>query len=131
MIKNFLYLVLVIIIVSGATYSYKKLNFGSKTTVLFKEMLSEEGGKGKAPGDRSKGKAKRGKKGGKGKSKGGKKGDKGKLKGGKKGGPRDGGRPIISLRNVIPYGFILAFFVLITRFLDVRIRKGFRSKPPS
>ena len=35
---------------------------------------------------------------------------------------------IISLRNVIPYTFILAFFILVTRVLDVSIRKTLKSR---
>ena len=125
--NKILYTILVIVIVVGSVYSYKKLDFGGKTTIFFKiafgdqktmmrtppkkqpapergEIKPAEGGQERP--------AMRGGRGGRG-------GDEPpKEKRGKPG--RD---KVIYLGNVIPYTFILAFFILVTRVFDLAIRK--------
>ena len=131
--KRIMYILLVVVIVTGAVYSYKRVDFGGKTTIFFKivfgdenmmmkmppkvPMQGEEGAFKPPPDFRVERKAPL-----------------------RPGGRDDHGPPkrkgmhgkpgmgkIISLRNVIPYTFILAFFILITRVLDVSIRKTLKS----
>ena len=132
--KKTMYIVLVIVIVVGTVYSYKRVDFGGKTAIFFRIVFGDESTMVKMPpkalmqGER-----------GAFKPPGGFKGErKAPLRPGARGdhGPPRGkgmhGKPgmgkVISLRNVIPYTFILAFFILITRVLDVSIRKTFRSR---
>ena len=130
-----MYIVLVIVIVIGAVYSYKRVDFGGKTTIFFKIIFGDESTMMKMP-------PKGPMQGGKGafKPPAGIKGErKASLRSGARGdhGPpgkkgmhgKPGMGKTISLRNVIPYAFILALFILVTRVLDVSIRKSLRSRP--
>ena len=133
--KRILYILLVIVIVTGAVYSYKRVDFGGKTTIFFQIVFGDqsmmrkmppkmpmqgEPGAFKPPPDfRGERKAP---------IRPGGRGDHGPPRGKEMRG-KPGMGEIISLRNVIPYTFILAFFILITRVLDVSIRKASKSKP--
>lgn len=129
-----MYIVLVIVIVVGTVYSYKRVDFGGKTTIFFKIVFGDESAMMKMPPKKSP----PGEMGSFNPPEGFKGGQEGRaIQGGRGGhGPQRGkemrGKPgmgkIISLRNVIPYAFILAFFILVTRVLDVSIRKTSRSK---
>ena len=138
MLKKIIYLVLVIVIVAGAAYSCKTLNFIQKTTMLYYAMgFGNEGGTGELQGPPG------GKKGFP--SPGGKKGpppaQAGLSSAGATGSPAGVSIPqgersmlrnprtgkLISLNEVISYTFILVFFAMVTRFLDVFIRKIYRS----
>ena len=134
MMKKILFIVLVIVIVAGAGYSYKKLDFGGKTTILFKiafgdqskvmrppPKLPPQGGKG----DLKPPEGFKGSQGPEFKPAPGRRGQ-GPPPGGKGRPGKPGMGKIIYLGNVIPYFFILAFFILITRVLDVFIRKVVR-----
>jgi hypothetical protein len=171
MSKKILYSVLVVVIVVGAGYSYKKVDFGRKTTIFFEMNFGDGGATGRSPGapggmkreprpgrerglrppnmegssarppmgrggEEASGRA--------GLPPGSQPGDEGDFRRaqGKKMPPGGGGPrgnmsmwrnprtgEIISVREVIPYSFILAFFVMITRFLDLFCRKVFRSRP--
>jgi hypothetical protein len=133
--RKVIYAVLVAVIVTGAVYSYKSLDFGGKTTILFKivsgdqDMMMRRPPK-LPPGGTSAFKPPEGFRGGQhdeftrpdGVGPPGEQGVQGLSRGkGMHGKP--GAGKIISLRNVIPYAFILAFFILVTRVLDVSIRK--------
>ena len=132
--KRIMYIVLVIVIVTGAVYSYKRVDFGGKTTIFFKIVFGDESTMMKMPpkipmqGDEGAFKPPpdfRGER--KAPLRQGGRGDHGPPRG--KGIPgKPGMGKIISLRNVIPYAFILALFILITRVLDVSIRKTVKSK---
>ena len=129
-----MYVVLVIVIVTGAVYSYGRVDFGGKTAIFFRIVFGDESTMMKMPpkspvqGEEGAFEPPRGFRGER----------KAPLRPGAKGdhGPpgRKGmhGKPgmgkIVSLRNVIPYAFILALFVLVTRVLDVSIRKMLRSR---
>jgi hypothetical protein len=132
--KRITFIVLVVVIVTGAVYSYKRVDFGGKTTIFFKIVFGDESMMMKMPpkvpmqGERGAFKPPTGFKGEQKAPFGpGARGDHGSPRGkGMHGKPGMG--KVISLRNVIPYTFILAFFILITRVFDVSIRKMRRSK---
>lgn len=132
--KRILYIVLVFVIVIGAVYSYKRVDFGGKTTIFFKIVFGDESTMMKMPpkvpmqGEKGAFKPPPNFKGEqKAPLRAGDRGDRGAPRGkGMHGEPGMG--KVISLRNVIPYAFILAFFILITRVLDVSIRKTLKSK---
>ena len=119
--NKILYLFLVIVIVAGGLISYKQLDFGGKTTIFFKIAFADENTmmrmppKKMPPGDGTF-KPPRGAKG----------------EHGPPGGKGRHGKPgmgkVIYLGKVIPYTFILAFFILITRVLDSSIRKRIRKQ---
>lgn len=125
------YIVLVVVIVIGAVYSYKQLDFGGKTTIFFKIAFGDEntmmrGPSKKPPPNEMNDPIP---------AEGGREGDAIEGRRGSQGKPKAKTRPgkpgmgkVISLRNVIPYTFILAFFILITRVLDVSIRKTLKAK---
>jgi len=146
MIKKILYWVMVVVIVVGAVYSYNKVGFGRNTAMLFQTAFGDAtsmggpgggpAGGGQAPGVRPEG--------GPGQASSGEGGSQGRpamegageqqrpnFQPGGAGGARPqgdmkmGGGPggIISVRNVIPYAFILAFFVLITCIIEKTIRR--------
>jgi len=153
MIKKIIYLALVIFIIVGAVYSYNKVDFGQKTAMLFKVVFSGDEGMRGAPGGRPPQGGAPPSMGGTGESqsrpdfrpdihnsdgsqqpqpgfrpdmprgRGPGSGPPGEMRGG-----QPPGRKLIALQNVIPYAFILAFFVLITRFVELIIRKEFSSK---
>jgi len=158
MSKKILYLVLVAVIVVGAGYSYRKVDFARKTTIFFEMNFGDGGATGRFPG--SPGGMMRGPR--HGRERGlrppnteGFSGRPGLPPGFRPDGegdfrrgqdmrmPPGGGGPrgnmsmwknprtgeIISMKNVILYSFILAFFVMLTRFLDLFCRKVFRSRP--
>ena len=128
--NRILYIVLVVVIVVGAVYSYNWLDFGGKTTIFFEIAFGDQSmmrmppkrppaagmGEFKPPEGGHEGRAVSGDRGRPGPPKG--KGMRGKPGMGK----------IIYLGNVIPYTFILAFFILITRVLDVAVRKTKKSR---
>jgi len=141
--NKILYIVLVVVIVVGAVYSYKRLDFGGKTTIFFKIAFGDQNtmmrippkkpppgdmGTFKPPEGGHEGRAIQKERGGReGRLREGGRGGHGPPRGkGKRGKPGMG--KIIYLGNVIPYAFILAFFILITRVLDVSIRKTLRSR---
>ena len=131
--NKILYITLVVIIVIGAVYSYNKLDFGGKTTIFFKIAFGDPDtmrmppkkpppanmGEFKPPEGGQEGRVMKG-------GRGGHEPPGGKVKRGKPGMGK-----IIYLGNVIPYTFLLAFFILITRVLDVAIRKTIRSRSQS
>ena len=171
MLKKILYSVLVVVIVVGAAYSYKKVDFGRKTAIFFERNFGDGGAMGRSPGSpdgmmrksrpgrerglrppnmegsparppmEGTGEEASGRPGLPPGSQPGGEGDFRRARG--KGKPPGGGGArgnmsmwrdprtgeIISVREVIPYSFILAFFVMITRFLDLFCRKVFRSSP--
>ena len=157
MLKKILYAVMIIVIVSGAVYSYKKVGFGRKIGMLFQTAFGDAnnmGGPGGRPpmGGDMEGRQRPGyRPGGEGDQsqswEGGSQGPpqmQGSMEGRQRpdfrqGGER-GGRPpqgmgrgpgpggIISLREVIPYTFILAFFIMITRLTETFIKRRFGSK---
>jgi len=171
MSKKILYSVLVVVIVVGAGYSYKKADFGRKTAIFFEMNFGDEGAPGRFPGSpngmtrgphhgRERGLRPPNMEGFPGRPPMGRGGEESSRRPGlppdfqpdgegnfrRTQGirmPPDGGGPqenmniwrnprtgeIISLQDVIPYSFILAFFVMITRFLDLFCRKVFRSGP--
>ena len=171
MSKKILYSVLVVVIVVGAGYSYKKVDFGRKTTIFFEMNFGDGGATGRFPGPPG-GMMRGPRPGGEGAlsppnierfpgrppmGRGGEEASRrpGSPPGFRPGGDGDfrrakgmrmspgGGGPrgnmnmwrnpmtgeIISMKDVILYSFILAFFVMITRFLDLLCRKVFRSRP--
>jgi hypothetical protein len=124
--NRILYIFLLVFIGIGAVYSYRQLDFGRKTTIFFKIAFGDENtmmrmppkkppagemGGFTPPNGRHEDSSIEGERGGYGPPRA--KGINGKPGMGK----------IISLRNVIPYTFILAFFILIARILDLVIRK--------
>ena len=129
--NKILYIVLVVVIVAGAVYSYKHLDFGGKTIIFFKIAFGDETTMMRMP-------RKKPPSGKIGDSRPTEEGHEGRaIEGGRRGSGPPGakgmhGKPgmgkIISLRNVIPYAFILAFFILVTRVLDVSIRKTLRAR---
>ena len=128
------YTILVVVIVAGAVYSYKRLDFGGKTAIFFKIAFGDENTLRRMPPK----KPPQGEMGDFRSPRGGHE-ERG-IKGGRRGdGPPRGnemrGKPgmgkIISLRNVIPYAFILAFFILVTRVLDVSVRKALKRRTSS
>jgi hypothetical protein len=142
MIKKIFYWVMIVVIVGGAVYSYNKVDFGRKTAMLFQmafgDATSMAGPGGGPPGGA------RGPGGDHGQPpQGGQQaqgGVEGQNRGFQPGGGEQAGRPpqgmgpgggpggsIISVRNVIPYTFIFAFFVLIVCVIEKSI-KGFRMK---
>ncbi len=140
MLKRILYYLIVIVIVVGAVISYKQLDFGNKTAIMFRILFGDQtqmmqrpkfppfqagqgqgefkppaGFEGRPRGEFGQGR-----------------GDFGPPKGpGFQGPPMMGkgmrGKPgmgkTISLVKVIPYFFILAFFILATRVIDLSIRR--------
>jgi hypothetical protein len=135
MLKKIIYLALVIIIVAGAAYSYKKVDFRQKTAMLYFSLgFGSEDGTGALNGPPG---------GKKGFPPGGKKGPPPTLSATQGTAPPGGTIPqgersmlrnprtgkLISLNDVIAYTFILAFFVMVTRFLDLFIRKVCRKEP--
>jgi hypothetical protein len=120
--NKMLYIVLIVFIVAGAVYSYRFLDFGGKTAIFFKIAFGDENTMMRMPSKKPPS------------------GETGEFRPPERGheGPgqspakRMRGKPgmgkIISLRNVIPYAFILAFFILVTRILDVTIRKILRPR---
>lgn len=152
MIKKILYWIIVVLIVGGAVYSYNKVGFGRKTAMLFQTAFGDPssmggpgGGRpmdGRGPGVRPEGASGQGGAPGGGEFKGSppaQGGGEGQNRGSQPPGGQSGGRPsqgpggggpggsIISVRNVIPYTFILAFFVLITCVIEKSI-SAFRMK---
>lgn len=125
------YIILVVVIVVGAFYSYRRLDFGRKTAVFFKIAFGDENTmmrippKKQPPGGMDEFRPPEG--GYEGRAIEGRRGSHGTPRG-KGAHGRPGMGKIISLRNVIPYAFILAFFILITRVLDVSIRKIIRAR---
>lgn len=159
MLKKIIYFIMVIVIVVGAVISYKQLDFGNKTAILFKIVFGDQtqmmqrpkfppfpGGPGQGEFKPPQG------------FEGRQRGEFGKGRGefmqgrgefGNHGGPGFQGPPMmgkgmpgfqgppggkgmrgkpgmgktISLAKVIPYFFILAFFILATRVIDVTIRR--------
>ena len=132
--KRIMYIFLVVVIVTGTVYSYKRVDFGGKTTIFFRIVFGDESTMMKMPpkvpmqGEKGAFKPPAGFKGErKAPFRQEVRGDHGPPRGkGMNGKPGMG--KVISFRNVIPYAFILAFFILITRVLDVSIRKTLRSK---
>ena len=132
--KRIMYIVLVTVIVAGAVYSYKRVDFGGKTMVFFRIVFGDEATMMKVPpkvpmqGERGAFEPPRGFEGErKAPFRPGARGDQGPP--GRKGMQgKPGMGKVISLRNVIPYAFILALFILVTRVLDVSIRKTLRSR---
>lgn len=129
-----MYGVLVAGIITGAVYSYKFLDFGGKTTIFFKIVAGDQNmmrmPPKPAPGNADfrppegfrGGERREFRPGAERFGHPGEQGAHGPFRGkGMHGKPGAGN--IISLRNVIPYAFILAFFILVTRALDVSIRK--------
>lgn len=124
-----------IVIVTGAAYSYKQVDFGGKTSIFFRILFGDQDLMKRVPPKAPFQEGKAGFKPPEG-FKGGHDGSPGARPGGQHGPPPGGkgihGKPgtgkIISLRNVIPYFFILAFFIMITRILDVSIRKASRTR---
>ena len=123
-----LYTILVMVIVVGAVYSYKKLDFGGKTTVFFKiafgnqdQMMRTPPKKQPAP-ERGEIKPAEG-----GQERSAARGGRGGRGGAKGKGGKPGMGKVIYLGNVIPYTFILAFFILVTRVFDVAIRKTMKA----
>ena len=158
MLKKILYALMVVVIVTGAVYSYKKVEFGRKTGMMFQIVFGDAnnmGGPGGRPpmgenmegrqppgfgpgGERGQAPSREGGFPGRGQMEGNMEGMQRPdfPQGGERGeGPPQGmGRGpggIISLRDVIPYTFILAFFVLITRVIEVFIKRMFYSRPSS
>jgi hypothetical protein len=137
MIKKILCLALVIFIIVGAVYSYNKVDFGQKTAMLFKVVFSGDEGMRGAPGGGPP-------QGGPPPAMGGpwqspsRPGFRPNMAQGPgpgygppremRGGQQPPSKKLISLQNIIPYAFILVFFVLITRFVELIIRKEFSSK---
>jgi hypothetical protein len=149
MIKKILYWVIVVVVVGGAVYSYNKVGFGRKTAMLFQVAFGDAnsmGGPGGAPpaGGRGPGMGPVGSAGKGGApeeggfqrtppAQGGVEGqNRGPQPGGESGGrPPQGGGPggsIISVRNVIPYTFIFAFFVLITSVIEGSLKTFGKSR---
>jgi hypothetical protein len=143
MIKKILYWIIVVVIVGGAVYSYNKVGFGRKTAMLFQVAFGDAnsmGGPGGGPpmGGRGPGVRPEGAPGQGGASRGGEfqgsppsqGGAEGQNRGSQPPGGQPGERPrqgmegggpggsMISVRNVIPYAFIFAFFVLITCVIE-------------
>lgn len=146
MLKKIIYFVVVIAIVVGAAISYKQLDFGNKTAIFFKIVFGDQDqmmqrpkfqpfSGGQAQGDfkppqgfegRQRGEF------GKGRGEFGQgRGEFGNNRGPGFQGPPGGmgmhGKPgmgkTISLAKVIPYFFILAFFILATRVIDITIKR--------
>jgi hypothetical protein len=140
MLKKIIYFVVVIAIVVGAVISYKQVDFGGKTAILFKIVFGDQAQMMQRPkfppfqGGQAQGEFKP------------PQGFEGRHKGefgpgrgefGNHGGPGFQGPPMmgkgmhgkpgmgktISLAKVIPYFFILAFFILATRIIDIAIRR--------
>jgi hypothetical protein len=157
MIKKILYWIIVVVIVAGAVYSYNKVGFGRSTAMLFQVVFGDSssmGGPGggrppmganmqgaQPPGMPPEGGLRQGQSGESGfrggpPIQGNMEGQRPNFQPGGEGGQRPqgdmrpGGGPggIISLRNVIPYTFIFAFFVLITGIIDRTIRKISQSR---
>jgi len=147
MIKKILYWVMIVVIVGGAVYSYSKVDFGRKTAMLFQMAFGDANsmagpGGGPPGGARGPGGDHGQPPGQGGVTQGGQQvqgGVEGQNRGFQPGGEQ-GGRPpqgmgkgggpggsLISVRNVIPYTFIFAFFVLIVCVIEKSI-KGFRMK---
>lgn len=140
MLKKILYPLIVIAIVVGAVISYKQVDFGNKTAIMFKivfgdqEQMMQMRPKGAPfPGGQGQGEYKP-PAGFEGKPRGefGQgRGDFGPPRGpgfqGPPGGKGMHGKPgmgkTISFAKVIPYFFILAFFILATRVIDISIRR--------
>ena len=171
MSKKILYSVLVAVIIVGAGYSYKKVDFGRKTTIFFEMNFGDGGATGRFPGSpggmmrgprpgRERGLRPPNMEGFSGRHPVGRRWEEASRRPGSPPGfqpdgegdfrraqgvrmPPGGDGPrgnmsmwrnprtgeIISMKDVIPYSFILAFFVMITRFLDLLCRKVFRSRP--
>lgn len=146
MIKKILYWIIVVVIVVGAVYSYNKVGFGRKSAMLFQMAFGDANGMagpGGAPpiGGRGPGMPPVGASGQgvtpEGTGFQGGPPAQGSVEGQGRGfqpGGESGGRPpqgnggggpggIISVRNVIPYTFIFAFFVLITCVIEKTIRR--------
>ncbi len=140
MLKRIIYFVVVIAIVVGAVISYKQVDFGNKTAILFKiafgdqaQMMQMGPKGGPFPGGKGQGEFKppQG-------FEGRQRGEFGRGRGefGNHGGPSFQGPPggkgmhgkpgmgkTISFAKVIPYFFILAFFILATRVIDITVRR--------
>jgi len=162
---------MVIIIVSGAVYSYKKVEFGRKLSMVYQLATGKMSGPGGAPpgggrqppGNRSEGGQVRGAGGerdfqGQPPMRGSAEGWAPNMQPGREGGEWGGERPggltgqklqreigrpggaggpagspggswyKISLRNIVPYTFILAFFTLITYVTEKSIKRFYTSK---
>jgi len=152
MIRKISYWIMVVVIVGGAVYSYSKVDFGRRTAMLFQMVLGDSNsmagpgggpqGGGRGPGmnpgqppGQNGAQGNGGSQGGpqvqggaenqaRGFQPGSEQGGRPPQGMGKGGGPGGG---IISVRNVIPYTFIFAFFVLITCVIEKSIN-GFRMK---
>jgi hypothetical protein len=146
MIKKILYWIMVVVIVGGAVYSYQKVNFGRGLGMLYQlasgnasSMGGPGGGSPPNGGGQQPG-------GGPGGTQGGTQkqppmgqnvqgGRPDFQQGGRQGGPPGGNGQgpggswyKISVRNIIPYTFILAFFVLITCVIERTVKRVFYSK---
>ena len=153
MLKKIIYFVVVIAIVVGAVISYKQLDFGNKTAILFKivfgdqpqmmqrpkfppfqggpgqgEFKPPQGFEGRHRGEFGPGRGEFGNHGGPGfqgppmMGKG-MPGFQGPPMMGKGMRSKPGMGKTISFAKVIPYFFILAFFILATRVIDVTVRR--------
>jgi hypothetical protein len=145
MIKKILYCVIVVAIVGGAVYSNSNVGFGRKAIMLFQMAFSDKismagpgGGQpmgGRGPGMRPEGTPDQGVRGagfqGGPPAQGGAQGQGPGFQPGSESSGRPpqgvgrGGGPggsLISVRNVIQYTFIFAFFVLITSVIDKSLR---------
>jgi hypothetical protein len=157
MIKKILYWIMVVVIVAGAVYSYNKVGFGRSTAMMFQVVFGDAGSMGgpgggrppmgpdmrggQATGAPPEGVLSQGQSGERGFQggpplQGNMEGRRPNFQPGGEGGQRPqgdmrpGGAPggIISLRNVIPYTFIFAFFVMLTYVVERTIRKISRSR---
>lgn len=125
MLKKIVSFVVVIAIVVGAVISYKQVDFGNKTAILFKIVFGDQDQMMQRskfplfPGGQPQGEF--------GPGRGDVKGNGGPGFQGPPGGKGMGGKPgmgkTISLAKVIPYFFILAFFILATRVIDIAVRR--------
>jgi hypothetical protein len=145
MLKKIIYFALVIAIVVGAVISYKQVDFGNKTAILFKivfgdqaqmmqrpkfppfpggqaqgEFKPPQGLEGRHRGEFGPGRGEFGQ--GRGEGNHGGPGFQG-LPGGKGMHGKPGMGKTISLVKVIPYFFILTFFILATRVIDLTVRR--------
>jgi hypothetical protein len=147
MIKKILYWIMVIAIVVGAVYSYQKVGFGRKIAMLYQLTSGDMTGPGGGRPPMGGGQPGMGPEGGQGQVSPGQSGAQGPRQmqgnmegrrpdfqpGGRQGGPPQGMGPggswyRMSVRNILPYTFILAFFVLMTCVIEKTIKRVFYSK---
>jgi hypothetical protein len=148
MIKKILYWMMIVVIVGGGVYSYKQVDFGRKTAMLFQMMFGgansmagpgggpQGGGRGpggeqgqppRQSGDSGSGGIQGGPQvpgsaanQGRGFQPGGDSSGRPPQGMGKGGGPGGG---IISVRNVIPYAFIFSFFVMVACIIEKSLKR--------